>query len=410
MNDQRHSFEREREAPLNDHSHADTLAPSRQKAAARRRGLLLLGGAVALAALAYGGYELLFAGSHETTDDAYVAGDVTQVTARDAGTVIAVHAEGTQAVKAGQPLVDLDPALADAALASAEADLARAVRQVRSGFSRVDTAQAEIAEAQTRLAAAQSDLSRRQQAVSAGAVSGEEAAHAGDAVKAAQASLALAQSHRADALTAIDGTDVTSNPAVLAAIAAVKRAAIVRGHMHIAAPIDGVVANRAVQLGQQVAPGSSLMSIVPLMQVWVDANFRETQLADLRMGQPVTLKSDAWGGDVTYHGKIIGMNAGSGSAFALLPAQNASGNWIKIVQRVPVRIGLDPKELAAHPLRIGLSLTVDVDTANRSGPPILGGAARQEPAVSADQVGPEVEARIRQIIATNSGAGAAHRP
>jgi membrane fusion protein (multidrug efflux system) len=327
-----------------------------------------------------------------------------QVTAREQGTVIALHADNTQSVKAGEPLVDFDPALVNAQMAAAEADLAKAVRGVRGGFTQVDEADAEIARAQAALATAKSDLARRQEAVKQGAVSGEEAAHAADAIRTAQAGLALAQSHKANALSAVQGADVAHNPQVLAAIAQVRRMAIAEGHLRLSAPVDGVVAQRSVQLGQQVGAGTPLMAVVPLNKVWVDANFRETQLADIRVGQRVTLHSDAYGKKVKFHGKVIGLSAGSGSAFALLPAQNASGNWIKIVQRLPVRIGLDPNELAKTPLRIGLSVTVDVDTRDTSGTPVAAAVANKLSVQQTDQENPEVEARIRQIIATNGGA------
>ncbi|WP_068088516.1 efflux RND transporter periplasmic adaptor subunit [Novosphingobium rosa] len=370
----------------------------------RKRGLLLLGAAVVIAGVVWGGYTLFFAPASEETDDAYVAGDIVQVTAREQGTVIALHADNTQSVKAGEPLVDFDPALVGAQMAAAEADLAKAVRGVRGGFTQVDEADAEIARAQAALATAKSDLARRQEAVKQGAVSGEEAAHAADAIRTAQAGLALAQSHKANALSAVQGADVAHNPQVLAAIAQVRRMAIAQGHLRLSAPVDGVVAQRSVQLGQQVGPGTPLMAVVPLNKVWVDANFRETQLADIRVGQPVTLHSDAYGKKVTFHGKVIGLSAGSGSAFALLPAQNASGNWIKIVQRLPVRIGLDPNELARTPLRIGLSVTVDVDTRDTSGTPVAAAVANKLSVQQTDQANPEVEARIHQIIAANGGA------
>jgi membrane fusion protein (multidrug efflux system) len=230
--------------------------------------------------------------------------------------------------------------------------------------------------------------------------------HAGEAVRAAGAALALARSQHAEAEAAVQGAGVESNPDVLAAIAAVRRAAIVRNHMHLTAPEDGVIAQRNVQLGQQVAPGAPLMAVVPLRHVWIDANFRETQLADLRVGQPVTITSDAYGSRTVFHGKVLGLGAGSGNAFALLPPQNATGNWIKIVQRLPVRIGLDPRELDRDPLRIGLSVTVKVDTADHSGPPVARAAAPAPFESEADQgAGPEVEAQIARIIAANRGPG-----
>jgi membrane fusion protein, multidrug efflux system len=205
----------------------------------------------------------------------------------------------------------------------------------------------------------------------------------------------------------VQGADVETNPDVLAAIAAVRRAAIVVNHMHLTAPEDGVVAQRVVQLGQQVSPGAPLMAVVPLHRVWVDANFRETQLADLRVGQPVKVVSDEYGHRYVFHGKVLGLGAGSGNAFALLPPQNASGNWIKIVQRLPVRISLDPRELDSHPLQLGLSVTVTADTRDHSGPPVSRSAPPAPFLSEPDQdAGPQVEAQIAKIIADNRGSGA----
>ncbi|MFN3520219.1 MAG: HlyD family efflux transporter periplasmic adaptor subunit, partial [Sphingomonas sp.] len=233
-----------------------------------------------------------------------------------------------------------------------------------------------------------------------GAVSGEELSHAADQVKVASAALNLARSRRTQAQATVQGTAVGTNPAVLAAIANYRRAAIVRSHMHIVSPIDGVVAQRQAQLGQQIAAGTPLMAVVPLGRLWVDANFRETQLKDLRIGQPATVVADAYGDEVVYHGRVVGLSAGSGNAFALLPPQNASGNWIKIVQRVPVRIMLDPKELRANPLRIGLSVMATVDTADTSGPRLAQPAA-QPYRGSISEADPAVEAKIAEIIAAN---------
>jgi len=376
--------------------------PPPAKNAARRKGFLLLGAAVALGGIGYGAYALLHDHSEET-DDAYVAGNVVQITAREPATVIAVNADSTQGVKAGQVLVEFDPALADTQRAAAEADLAKAVRAVRSGDARVNTADAEISQAGVRLAAAKADLARREKAAASGAISGEEVAHAREAVEAANAALALAQSHRSDAQSTVGDTSLSNNPGVLAAIAAVKKAAIAQKHLRLIAPVDGVVGQRAVQLGQQVAAGAPLMTVVALDKVWIDANFRETQLANLRIGQSVSVHADAYGKDVTFHGKVVGLSAGSGSAFALLPAQNASGNWIKIVQRVPVRIALDPKELAAHPLRLGLSVKVDVETSGLAGQPLTAQPAVAQPALASDAPGADVDARIAQIIAANAG-------
>ncbi len=404
MNDNSASFDKEHsmdaEAPAPSPALAQGTPPESGK---RRIGFMILGAVVVIAALAYAVMRFLAPPSEET-DDAYVGGNVVSITTREGGTVTALHADNTQQVTRGAPLIELDPATQDVALASAEADLGRAVRAFRSSSSSVDEASAEIVQAQANLDKAANDLTRRKAAAKDGAVSGEEVSHASDAVTTARAALNLAQAKRAQAASTVSGTDVSNNPAVLAAIAAVRRAAISRAYMSISAPVAGVVAQRTVQLGQRVAPGTPLMSVVPLDSLWVDANFRETQLEHMRVGQPVKIKADIYGGKVTFHGKVLGLGAGSGSAFSLLPPQNASGNWIKIVQRVPVRIALDPKELARNPLRIGLSVTTTVETADRSGP-MVGGSA--PPAGGTQEIvdgGPQVEARIRQIIAENMGS------
>lgn len=368
----------------------------------RRRGLTILAVVVAIGVIVWAISHFLLAKPEQETDDAYVAGDVVAITARDPGTILSIYADNTQTVRRGQPLLDLDPATADVALAAAAADLARAVRATRSDFTKVDETAATVVQAQAELARARNDLARRRGAASEGAISGEELSHAADAVKVAEANLALARSQQAQSRNGVQGTTVATNPAVMAAIAAYRRAAIMRGHMHLVAPIDGVVAQRTVQLGQQVAAGTPLMAVVPLDRVWIDANFRETQLRDIRIGQPATVTADMYGGNVVYHGKVVGLGAGSGNAFALLPPQNASGNWIKIVQRLPVRVALDPSELRHNPLRIGLSVKATVDTADKSGS-LLG-----SPATAATYSGgatdandPAIEARIQQIIAAN---------
>ena len=374
--------------------------PPRGNPGGRRKALLILGAIVLVGLIVWAVFHFLLAKPEEETDDAYVAGDVVAITARDPGQVTAIHADNTQMVRAGQPLIDLDPATADVGLASAEAELARAVRATRATFSRLSETGAQVVQARAELARASDDYRRRRGAAAEGAISGEELAHAADAVKVARANLQLALSQQTQSRTAVQGTEVNTNPAVLAA-AAYRRAAITAGHMHITAPIDGVVAQRTVQLGQQVAAGTPMMAVVPLDRLWVDANFRETQLKDLRIGQPATVVSDVYGDDIVYHGKVIGVGAGSGNAFALLPPQNASGNWIKIVQRVPVRIALDPRELRANPLRVGLSVAATVDTAGKSGQRLALPAAQAYGATAKDANDPAVEARIRQIIAAN---------
>ncbi|HVF94166.1 MAG TPA: efflux RND transporter periplasmic adaptor subunit [Sphingomonas sp.] len=376
-------------------------APARGNPGGRTRAFIILGAVVLIGLAVWAVFHFLLAVPEEETDDAYVAGDVVSVTARDPGTVLAIHADNTQTVKAGQPLIDLDAATVDVNLAAAEAELARAVRSTRADISKVGESAAQVVQVRATLAAAQADYSRRRGAAAEGAISGEELSHAADAVKIARANLQLALSQQAQSRSAVQGTDTSTNPAVLTAIAAYRRAAIARAHMHVTAPIDGVVAQRTVQLGQQVAAGMPLMAVVPLDRVWIDANFRETQLKDLRVGQPVTVTADMYGDDLVYHGRVVGVGAGSGNAFALLPPQNASGNWIKIVQRVPVRIAIDARELRANPLRVGLSVNAIVATADRSGPR-LGAPARQAyKGLATDAGDAAVDARVRQIIAAN---------
>ena len=325
---------------------------------------------VLIGAIAYGLYWFLDArGLYESTDDSVCrrqcGGD--HQPAQNA-TVMVLHVDNTETVHQGQLLIEMDPATANTNLLAAEANLGRAVRLVRGEFSSADTFNAQLQQANVQLVQAQSDYKRRLAASADGAVSGEELSHAKDAVAAAEAAVASAKSGHERSLTQVSGTSVSDNPDVLSAEAALRNAVISLGHMRLVAPVDGVIAQRTVQVGQQVAAGTPLMAVVPLSNVWVDANFKEVQLEDMRVGQPVTVRADIYGGNVTYHGRIAGLGAGSGSAFALLPPQNASGNWIKIVQRVPVRIALDPQELKDHPLRVGLSVSATVDIRDTSGP------------------------------------------
>jgi membrane fusion protein, multidrug efflux system len=374
----------------------------------RRRGLLLLSLVVVLGAIGYGAYWFLVARYYQSTDDAYVSGDVVQITSEVPGTVVALHVDDTQSVQRDQPLLELDPADAEVATGNAEANLARAVRQVRTLFAQGGQLRAQINERQTELKRAQDDYKRRAGLVSDGAVSGEELSHMKDSVTQIQASLAAAREQLNATTAQIDGTTIANHPQVLAAAAAVRDAALALHRAHLTAPVAGVVARRSVQVGQRVAAGTPLMAVVPLDNVWIDANFKEVQLEDMRVGQPVDLHADVYGGDTVYHGKLVGLAAGSGSAFALLPAQNASGNWIKIVQRVPVRIALDPQELKKHPLRIGLSMTVKVDIRDTSGP-LVASEVRTLPIPTQASLGndPAVEARIAQIIADNAGQASA---
>jgi membrane fusion protein, multidrug efflux system len=376
----------------------------------RRVGFIALGAVVLIGALAYGGYWFLDARYYESTDDAYVNGDVVQITSEVPGTVLSVNVDDTQPVQAGQKLLELDPADARIAVANAEADLARAVRQVRGIFAQSSQLQAQIDQREQSARTADDDLKRRGGLISDGAISAEELSHAHDAVTSSRANLAAAREQLSQTVAQIDGTTIADHPQVLAAEAAVRNAALALHRTEITSPVSGLIAKRSVQVDQRVAAGTPLMAVVPLDDVWIDANFKEGEIEHMRAGQPVTVHTDLYGHDVTYHGHVVGMAAGSGSAFALLPAQNASGNWIKIVQRIPVRVLIDPAELQAHPLRIGLSATVRVDMHDTSGP-LMTTAVRNTPQPRESSLGddPAVDRRIADIVALNAGPKA-HEP
>jgi membrane fusion protein (multidrug efflux system) len=376
-------------------------APANGARRARLIGLALL---VCIAIIGYGAYWYLHARFFEETDDAYVSSDLVQITSEVGGTVIAVHVDDTQHVERGQPLIELDPADATVAMASAEAELARSVRQIRGVFSQAEGIRAQIREREIALAAARADLKRRSEAVADGGVSAEELQHAKDQVAQLSAALSVSHENLRTTQAQIADTQIETNPQVLAAAARVREVALALKRTRIVAPVSGTVARRGVQIGSRIAAGTPLLAVVPLDQAWVDANFKEVQLPNMRIGQPVELRADLYGGDVVYHGKIAGLGAGSGSAFALLPAQNASGNWIKIVQRVPVRIALDPQELSAHPLRVGLSMRAEVDLHDTSGS-LVASQVRAQPqrTVMSEDHDDAVDARIAQIIAANVG-------
>ena len=276
---------------------------------------------------------------------------------------------------------------------------------MRTLFATAAQLRAQIADRDIGLRRAQADYGRRSNLLQDGAVSSEELSHTQDNVEQIQADLSEAREQLKATTVKIDGTSVDNNPEVLAAEAAVRDAALALRRTHIIAPVAGVVARRSVQVGQQVAPGTALMAVVPLEDVWVNGNFKEVQLADMRVGQPVEVRADVYGGSVRYHGRLVGLSAGSGNAFALLPSQNASGNWIKIVQRVPVRIALDPREVRAHPLRVGLSTDVTVDIRDTSGP-LIATQVRSVPLPVLTSLGvdSDVETRIARILAANGGS------
>jgi membrane fusion protein (multidrug efflux system) len=369
-------------------SPAPGAAEEARKKAARKRLFAMLGLGLVAAVILYGLYYFLVASHFVSTDDAYVGADVAQVTPLVSGPVKAVHVEDTQAVKAGDVLVEIDPADASLAVARADAEYQRAVRTVNGDLATQDAlaaqvgargadigrAKANVEAAKAEVAKAKVDYDRRQALANSGAVSGEEltaaktaytnaeAAEAGAEAALAQAAATqkAAESQLAASQVLTQGS-VDANPQVAAARAALNTAKLDLERTTIRAPIDGVVTRRQVQVGQRVQVGSPLMTLVPTSQVYVDANFKEAQLRKVKVGQCATLESDLYGGGVVYHGKVVGLSGGTGSAFALIPAQNATGNWIKVVQRLPVRIQLEPSELAQHPLRVGLSMKAKID-------------------------------------------------
>ena len=320
-----------------------------------------------LAALAIAIWWFVAGQYRESTEDAYVEGNVVAVTAQVGGVVTAIRADDTDYVAAGHPLVQLDDTDARLALARAKAQLARTVRQVRAQYAAVGQTRANLELRQVGLARARADLAHRRELLASGAISGEEVRHAEQAERAASAALGVARQQLAASRALVDRGSIASNPEVQAAASQVRDAYVALRRTQVPAPVSGMVTRRNVQLGQRIAPGVPLMAVVPLDHLWVEADFKESQLAHIRVGQPVTLTADVYGGEVSYRGTVIGQAPGTGSAFSLLPAQNATGNWIKVVQRVPVRIALDAREVAAHPLQVGLSMRVTVATRERRG-------------------------------------------
>jgi len=365
--------------------------------------LLLVTLGILVIGIGYGIYWQTVLRLRETTDDAYVNGNVVQITPQIAGTVVGINADDTQYVTTGQPLVRLDPADAKVALDQAEANLALTVRSVRGLFA--TTAQLNAAQGirQADLDTAEKDLARRERLAGSGAISGEELQHAREAVSAARSALLASQQQFVADRVRVDGTQVADHPQVQEAASAVHSAFLTLARTQLPAPVSGYVAHRNVQLGQRVGPGSILMAVVPLNQVWVDANFKELQIGNIRVGQPATLIADLYGGSVEYHGTVVGFSAGTGASFALLPAQNATGNWIKVVQRLPVRIALDAHDLAAHPLQVGLSMRVKVSTVNRDGARLPQSAANAPAYATSvfDDADRQANARIAAIIVAN---------
>ena len=372
----------------------------------RTRWLLIAVTAFVIVGAGATAYWWLFASNYEETDDAYVAGDLVNVSSQISGTVVSIDADETDYVEKGQELVELDDTDARIALKQAEDQLAKAVRQVHTIFASRDELSAVLAQRRADFSRARSDLERRKSLGESGAVSAEEVSHAQDAVDAAQQALIAAEKDLAGGTALLGRTGVSDNPDVQVAANAVESAWIALRRTAIHAPVSGYIARRPAQLGERTSQGNPLLSIVPLERLRVEANFKEVQLNRMRIGQPVKIVADIYGRQVEYHGTVAGLGLGTGAAFALLPAQNATGNWIKVVQRVPVRVALDPRQLAQHPLRIGLSTHASVDVREASGPQ-LAQAPRKDPVLNTDIYAidtSEVTARIAQIVADNAPA------
>ena len=382
----------------------DTDAPGNGN---RKRTVLLAGLAAVflLAGLAWGAYWFFIGQFYVTTNDAYVHGNRIMLTPQISGTVVSINAEDTDRVERGQPLIELDRSNTTVALARAEADLARSVREVRRLYAQARAQQARVDRRATGLDQARRDYERDRELLDIKGVSRKQFQHSRLAYDSAKAQLRQARDELAALQAATENTTLREHPRVRAAIAAFEDAYLNLRRTTIPAPVSGTIAQRQVQLGQKVDPSKPMLSIVPMNQMWVQANFKETELARMRLGQSVELTADFYGDDVTYHGHIVGIHAGTGSAFELLPPQNATGNWIKIVQRVPVRIRLDPEEVARHPLRLGLSMRVSVDVHDTGGAalpdikpsgPVYQTRVYQRPKA-------ELDRRVEAIIAANSG-------
>ncbi|MEI7764058.1 MAG: HlyD family efflux transporter periplasmic adaptor subunit [Comamonadaceae bacterium] len=398
---------------------AQTSSPSAAGNPARKKALLTLTSVVVLVGLAWTAYEWLVASHYESTDNAYVQGNVIQITPQIGGTVMAILADDTDYVKAGDPLVKLDPTDTQVALDQARAALAQTVRQVRTLYAnnaslsaQVAVREADVVKAQTEIARATDDLNRRQSLIQNGAISKEELSHAQtqltngkNALSSAQAGVAAAKQQLISNQTLTDGTAIDKHPSVQAAAVKLREAWLAAQRAALPAPVDGFVARRTVQLGQRVAAGTPLMAIVPLNQLWVDANFKEVQLRNIRIGQSVKLTADLYGKKVEYKGLVAGLGMGTGAAFALLPAQNATGNWIKVVQRVPVRVTLDAAQLAQNPLRVGLSMLATVDVSKQDGK-MLADTPRAAALVQTkvyESLDAGAAEEVRKIVAANMG-------
>jgi membrane fusion protein (multidrug efflux system) len=363
----------------------------------KKRSLMLriFSACVLAGAVGFGAWYAIEGRWYEQTDDAYVGGNTVKITPQVTGTVVGIDADDGDFVRQGEVLVTLDKADADIALEKAAANLADTVRRVRGLYSSMSGARADVEVRRVAVQKAKADYDRRLGLARSGAISAEELSHAQDALTAAESALTTAKQRLQTRKVLVDDTVVASHPDVEAAAAEYRAAYLGEVRTTIVAPVTGYVAMRSVQVGQRVQPGTALMAVVPLRQVWIDANFKETQLTHMRIGQPVQVTSDVYGDAVKYRGKVLELGVGTGGAFSLLPAQNATGNWIKIVQRVPVRVVFtDPKQLDRYPLRIGMSLSAKVDLHDQGGPML----ARKTPT----QVAFSTDVYLQQLAHANA--------
>lgn len=340
---------------------------------------------------------------HVYTDDAYVHGNMAPLTPQVSGIVASIQAEETDFVEEGQSVVLLDTTDADIELTYAGADLAEMVREVAQLFEERDARRALVMEREAELRRREQDYENRAPLVEPGAISVEEFEHAEQALLAAQAALDEARASEAALEAIVEGTTIETHPRVVSAMQRFRSAWVSRARCEIRTPCDGFIAKRTVQVGQQVGASEPLLTIIPLNEIWVEANYKEVQLSRVRIGQPARVISDFYGDSVPYEGRVIGIGAGTGSVFSVLPPQNATGNWIKIVQRLPVRIALEPKAVKAHPLRLGLSMSVHIDTHDQSGP-VLTSPQQLKPIYSTSIYSEQeegVDMAIRSILAEN---------
>lgn len=384
---------------------AQSPQPSANKKKKRKRVLIVLALIFVLIGIAWGVYWFLVLRHFQETDDAYVAGNQVQVMAQVSGSVNKVWFEDTDFVKKGDVLVSLDKTDAEQAFEKAQTALATSVRQTHQLMINGKQYQASITLRQTALAQAESDLKRREPLGASNLIGREELQHARDAVASAKAELDVAvQQYNANQAMILN-TSLENQPAVKQSAAELRDAWLALQRTDIRSPMDGFVSRRSVQVGSQISTSTPLLAVVPATNLWIDANFKETQLAGVRIGQPATVVADIYGDDVVYHGKVVGLDMGTGSAFSLLPAQNATGNWIKVVQRLPVRIELNPQDIAQHPLRIGLSTLVKIDTTSTEGS-TLATSVRQQAAYSSNALAIDlapVNQLITDIVRANAG-------